>query len=151
MQNIYEFTISSVPPALRGVIRVSATVIMEDGRRPTAAEVIGKLKDDGDFDTLRLKIIRKVKENVRLLPNLFYNYFFRFELDGVLIWDPSSNFWFFVYDFFLGIEFFAWFLVHCFGLRIFVIGEFVLFVQILEKYEISWIFLSETVQSLDLM
>lgn len=41
--------------------------------------------------------------------------------------------------------------MHCFGLRIFVIGEFVLFVQILEKYEISSIFLSETVQSLDLM
>lgn len=77
MQNIYKFTI--LVPALRGVIRVSATVNMEDGRRPTAAEVIGRLKDDGDFDTLRLKIIRKVKENVRLLPNLFYNYFFRFE------------------------------------------------------------------------
>nr|XP_010936260.1 uncharacterized protein LOC105055927 [Elaeis guineensis] len=36
------------------------------GRRPTAEEVIAKLKDDGDFDELRLKIIRKVKENEEL-------------------------------------------------------------------------------------
>ncbi|URE15341.1 hypothetical protein MUK42_11336 [Musa troglodytarum] len=37
---------------------------MENGeRRPTAEEVIARLKDDGDFDSLRLKIIRKVKEN----------------------------------------------------------------------------------------
>lgn len=40
---------------------------MENGeRRPTAEEVIARLKDDGDFDSLRLKIIRKVKENVSL-------------------------------------------------------------------------------------
>lgn len=40
---------------------------MESGeRRPTAEEVIARLKDDGDFDSLRLKIIRKVKENVSL-------------------------------------------------------------------------------------
>lgn len=41
---------------------------MEEGRRrerPTAEEVIARLKDDGDFDNLRRKIIRKVKENVR--------------------------------------------------------------------------------------
>ncbi|XP_008790381.1 uncharacterized protein LOC103707611 [Phoenix dactylifera] len=36
------------------------------GRRPRAEEVIAKLKDDGDFDELRLKIIRKVKENEEL-------------------------------------------------------------------------------------
>ncbi|KAG1341883.1 hypothetical protein COCNU_05G001120 [Cocos nucifera] len=36
------------------------------GRRPTAEELIAKLKDDGDFDELRLKIIRKVKENEEL-------------------------------------------------------------------------------------
>ncbi|RZS09642.1 hypothetical protein BHM03_00040755 [Ensete ventricosum] len=42
---------------------------MENGeRRPTAEEVIARLKDDGDFDSLRLKIVRKVKENVSL-PN----------------------------------------------------------------------------------
>ncbi|KAG6494789.1 hypothetical protein ZIOFF_042550 [Zingiber officinale] len=35
-------------------------------RRPTAEEVISRLKDDGDFDSLRLKIIRKVKENEEL-------------------------------------------------------------------------------------
>ncbi|MQL90850.1 hypothetical protein Taro_023452 [Colocasia esculenta] len=34
-----------------------------DGGRPTAEEVISKLKDDGDFDALRLKIVRKLKEN----------------------------------------------------------------------------------------
>jgi hypothetical protein len=28
-------------------------------------EVIAKLKDDGDFDNLRLNIIRKLKDNVR--------------------------------------------------------------------------------------
>lgn len=30
-------------------------------------QVIAKLKDDGDFDNLRLKIIRKVKDNVCVL------------------------------------------------------------------------------------
>ncbi|XP_074576862.1 uncharacterized protein LOC141833342 [Curcuma longa] len=40
---------------------------MDNGcRRPTAEEVISRLKDDGDFDSLRLKIIRKVKENEEL-------------------------------------------------------------------------------------
>lgn len=42
---------------------------MEEGRRrqrPTAEEVISRLKDDGDFDNLRRKIIRKVKENEEL-------------------------------------------------------------------------------------
>lgn len=39
-------------------------------------EVIAKLKDDGDFDMLRLKIIRKLKDNVRFTPNsLFISYF----------------------------------------------------------------------------
>jgi hypothetical protein len=33
-------------------------------RQPTAAEVVGRLKDDGDFDALRRAIIRKVKDNV---------------------------------------------------------------------------------------
>ncbi|XP_078442770.1 uncharacterized protein LOC144712386 [Wolffia australiana] len=31
--------------------------------RPKAEDVISKLKDDGDFDSLRLKIVRKIKEN----------------------------------------------------------------------------------------
>ncbi|KAJ0961343.1 hypothetical protein J5N97_000605 [Dioscorea zingiberensis] len=43
---------------------------MEAGGRPTAAEVVGRLKDDGDFDALRLKIIRKVKENEELRNNI---------------------------------------------------------------------------------
>ncbi|CAN6290133.1 unnamed protein product, partial [Urochloa humidicola] len=30
---------------------------------PTAAEVVGRLKDDGDFDSLRRAIVRKVKDN----------------------------------------------------------------------------------------
>ncbi|PAN50748.1 hypothetical protein PAHAL_9G543100 [Panicum hallii] len=30
---------------------------------PTAAEVVGRLKDDGDFDALRRVIVRKVKDN----------------------------------------------------------------------------------------
>ncbi|XP_068669003.1 uncharacterized protein [Aristolochia californica] len=37
-----------------------------EGGEITAEEVIGKVKDDGDFDTLRLKIIRKLKENEEL-------------------------------------------------------------------------------------
>ncbi|KAJ1298116.1 hypothetical protein BS78_01G428900 [Paspalum vaginatum] len=32
-------------------------------RPPTAAEVVGRLKDDGDFDALRRAIVRKVKGN----------------------------------------------------------------------------------------
>lgn len=35
-------------------------------------EVIAKLKDDGDFDKLRLKIIRKLKDNVGLTPNSLF-------------------------------------------------------------------------------
>ncbi|KAG9443346.1 hypothetical protein H6P81_014686 [Aristolochia fimbriata] len=41
-----------------------------EGGNITAEEVIGKLKDDGDFDTLRLKIIRKLKENEVLRNNI---------------------------------------------------------------------------------
>jgi hypothetical protein len=37
-------------------------------RQPTAAEVVGRLKDDGDFDALRRAIIRKVKDNVSTCP-----------------------------------------------------------------------------------
>ncbi|KAL5074223.1 hypothetical protein RYX36_013207 [Vicia faba] len=33
-------------------------------------EVIAKLKDDGDFDKLRLKIIRKLKENEELRQHI---------------------------------------------------------------------------------
>ncbi|WOL09058.1 hypothetical protein Cni_G17811 [Canna indica] len=40
------------------------------GRQPMADEVIGRLKDDGDFDSLRLKIIRKVKENEELRSSI---------------------------------------------------------------------------------
>eukprot|EP00262_Sarcandra_glabra_P006887 TRINITY_DN19451_c0_g1_i1.p1 TRINITY_DN19451_c0_g1~~TRINITY_DN19451_c0_g1_i1.p1 ORF type:complete len:241 (+),score=44.37 TRINITY_DN19451_c0_g1_i1:49-771(+) len=36
---------------------------MDGEPKISAEEVIAKLKDDGDFDTLRLKIIRKLKEN----------------------------------------------------------------------------------------
>ena len=32
--------------------------------RPKVEDVISKLKDDGDFDDIRLKIVRKIKENV---------------------------------------------------------------------------------------
>jgi len=35
-------------------------------RPPTAAEVVGRLKDDGDFDALRRAIVRKVKDNEAL-------------------------------------------------------------------------------------
>lgn len=38
---------------------------MENGdNNVTQADVIDKLKDDGDFDKLRLQIIQKLKENV---------------------------------------------------------------------------------------
>uniref|UniRef100_A0ACD5XIA1 Uncharacterized protein n=1 Tax=Avena sativa TaxID=4498 RepID=A0ACD5XIA1_AVESA len=39
-------------------------------RQPTAAEVVGRLKDDGDFDALRRAIIRKVKNNEVLRNNI---------------------------------------------------------------------------------
>lgn len=43
---------------------------MENGgsvpHKISAEDVISKLKDDGDFDRLRLKIIRKIKDNVSL-------------------------------------------------------------------------------------
>ncbi|XP_070047817.1 uncharacterized protein [Nicotiana tomentosiformis] len=37
-----------------------------NGKRVRAEDVICKLKDDGDFDKLRLKILRKLKENEEL-------------------------------------------------------------------------------------
>ncbi|KAL8520392.1 hypothetical protein ACS0TY_011063 [Phlomoides rotata] len=40
------------------------------GGRVRAEDVISKLKDDGDFDRLRLKIIRKLKENEELRSNI---------------------------------------------------------------------------------
>ncbi|KAF5729925.1 hypothetical protein HS088_TW20G00292 [Tripterygium wilfordii] len=39
-------------------------------RRVTKEEVIAKIKDDGDFDKLRLMIIRKIKENQELRNNI---------------------------------------------------------------------------------
>ena len=52
------------------------------GDRPKAEDVISKLKDDGDFDDLRLKIVRKIKENVsplliELLANVSHSCHFR--------------------------------------------------------------------------
>lgn len=43
-------------------------------------EVITKLKDDGDFDRLRLKIIRKLKDNVCFTPNPLFISYFKFML-----------------------------------------------------------------------
>lgn len=44
---------------------------MENGHSVTKEEVIAKLKDDGDFDRLRLKIVRRLKDNVSCaLPSL---------------------------------------------------------------------------------
>ena len=37
-----------------------------NGKRIRAEDVICKLKDDGDFDKLRLKIVRRMKENVSI-------------------------------------------------------------------------------------
>lgn len=34
--------------------------------QPTEDDVISKIKDEGDFDSLRLKIVKKLKENVIL-------------------------------------------------------------------------------------
>jgi hypothetical protein len=48
----------------------------EDGEVLVAKEdVIAKLKDDGDFDKLRLKIIRKIKDNVN--SQFLYSFPFR--------------------------------------------------------------------------
>ncbi|MCD7450471.1 hypothetical protein HAX54_006542 [Datura stramonium] len=41
-----------------------------DGKRIRAEDVICKLKDDGDFDKLRLKIVRKLKEDEELRNSL---------------------------------------------------------------------------------
>ncbi|GAB2300927.1 hypothetical protein Dimus_034962 [Dionaea muscipula] len=40
------------------------------GHKITAEDVISKIKDDGDFDKLRIKIIRKLKENEDLRSNI---------------------------------------------------------------------------------
>lgn len=41
-----------------------------DGKKISAEELISKLKDDGDFDRLRLKIIRQLKQNEDLRNNI---------------------------------------------------------------------------------
>ncbi|KAI9076929.1 hypothetical protein K1719_041091 [Acacia pycnantha] len=44
---------------------------MEDGGKVASKEgVIAKLKDDGDFDRLRLKIVRKLKDNEELREHI---------------------------------------------------------------------------------
>ncbi|TYK19454.1 hypothetical protein E5676_scaffold443G001070 [Cucumis melo var. makuwa] len=43
---------------------------MEVGPKISGEAVIEKLKDDGDFDKLRLKIIRKLKDNEELRNNI---------------------------------------------------------------------------------
>ncbi|KAH0464894.1 hypothetical protein IEQ34_004997 [Dendrobium chrysotoxum] len=43
---------------------------MGERRLPTAEDVMKKIKDDGDFDALRLKIIRAVKENEDLRKSI---------------------------------------------------------------------------------
>ena len=40
------------------------------GGRVKPEDVISTLKDDGDFDRLRRKIIRKLKDDVSFLPHL---------------------------------------------------------------------------------
>lgn len=40
--------------------------------QPTEEDVILKIKDEGDFDSLRLKIIKKLKENVILQLCFFF-------------------------------------------------------------------------------
>ncbi|XP_022719713.1 uncharacterized protein LOC111277553 [Durio zibethinus] len=42
----------------------------EETKKISKEEVIAKLKDDGDFDKLRLKIIRKLKDNEELRNNI---------------------------------------------------------------------------------
>ncbi|XWS49849.1 hypothetical protein CRYUN_Cryun12cG0038400 [Craigia yunnanensis] len=42
----------------------------EENKKISKEEVIEKLKDDGDFDKLRLKIIRKLKDNEELRNNI---------------------------------------------------------------------------------
>ncbi|KAK6263016.1 hypothetical protein QUC31_008832 [Theobroma cacao] len=42
----------------------------EENKKINKEEVIAKLKDDGDFDKLRLKIIRKLKDNDELRNNI---------------------------------------------------------------------------------
>ena len=43
-----------------------------------AEEVISKLKDDGDFDRLRLKIVRQLKQNVFFFLSLPSSIFYLF-------------------------------------------------------------------------
>lgn len=44
--------------------------LTQSNRQITKDEVLAKLKDDGDFDRLRLKIIRKLKDDEQLRENL---------------------------------------------------------------------------------
>ncbi|XP_073127964.1 uncharacterized protein [Henckelia pumila] len=56
---------------LNGITNViNRTAMQTGGGGIRAEEVISKLKDDGDFDRLRVKIIRKFKENEELRGNI---------------------------------------------------------------------------------
>lgn len=51
----------------KGKFRTENLKTMGSNHKITAEEVISKLKDDGDFDRLRLKIVRQLKQNVLFL------------------------------------------------------------------------------------
>ncbi|TYI61589.1 hypothetical protein E1A91_D10G183000v1 [Gossypium mustelinum] len=47
----------------------------EENKKIMKEEVIAKLKDDGDFDKLRLKIVRKLKDNLLYIFSRINNKF----------------------------------------------------------------------------
>ncbi|KAG4141820.1 hypothetical protein ERO13_D06G097500v2 [Gossypium hirsutum] len=54
----------------------------EENKKIRKEEVIAKLKDNGDFDKLRLKIIRKLKDNLLVQLELCILYLLSFLMDS---------------------------------------------------------------------
>ncbi|KAF0899197.1 hypothetical protein E2562_015561 [Oryza meyeriana var. granulata] len=69
-------SVEEIARGVRGLEPLLRPALMSDlhglsmRQDPTSAEVVGRLKDDGDFDALRRAIIRKVKDNEVLRSNI---------------------------------------------------------------------------------
>ena len=64
----------------------------EENKKISKEEVIAKLKDDGDFDNLRLKIIRKLKSNVWQFFLLFFPTVETLLFVLFFFWNQGKNF-----------------------------------------------------------
>lgn len=56
--------------------QAAPSTVVSGAPNPTAEEVVSKIKDDGDFDRLRLKIISQLKSNVSFLRSFCFPWWY---------------------------------------------------------------------------